>query len=48
MNVELQIPPKLARELQELADEQGVPMETLLLNGARLLLEHRYRRNMQA
>lgn len=47
MIIELQIPKKLGRELEELAEEQGVPVETLVVNGARLLLEHRYRRNMQ-
>lgn len=45
MNVEVYIPPKLGRELEELAAEQEVPVETLILNGARLLLEHRNRRN---
>ncbi|WP_154579536.1 MULTISPECIES: hypothetical protein [Arthrobacter] len=45
MNVEVHIPPKLGRELEELAAEQEVPVETLILNGARLLLEHRNRRN---
>ena len=45
MNVEVYIPPKLGRELEELAAEQDVPLETLILNGARLLLEHRHRRN---
>ncbi|MBO0895856.1 MULTISPECIES: hypothetical protein [Arthrobacter] len=45
MNIELRIPPKLGRELEELAEEQGVPVETLMINGARLLLEHRNRRN---
>ena len=45
MNVEVNIPPKLGRELEELAAEQEVPVETLILNGARLLLEHRNRRN---
>ena len=44
MNVEVYIPPKLGRELEELAVEQDVPVETLILNGARLLLEHRHRR----
>ncbi len=48
MIIELQIPPKLGRELEELAEEQGVPVETLVVNGARLLLEHRYRRNLQS
>lgn len=45
MNVEVYIPPKLGRELEELAAEQEVSVETLILNGARLLLEHRHRRN---
>jgi len=45
MNVEVYIPRKLGRELEELAEEQGVPVESLILNGARLLLEHSNRRN---
>ncbi|WAP53053.1 MULTISPECIES: toxin-antitoxin system HicB family antitoxin [unclassified Arthrobacter] len=45
MNIELRIPPKLGRELEELAKEQGVSVEVLVVNGARLLLEHRNRRS---
>ncbi|MBP3036051.1 toxin-antitoxin system HicB family antitoxin [Arthrobacter sp. zg-ZUI100] len=45
MDIELRIPPKLGRELEELAEEQGVPVETLVVNGVRLLLEHRNRRS---
>lgn len=48
MKIELQVPPKLGRELEELAREQDVSVETLILNGTRLLLEHRYRRNVSA